>query len=680
MSMWLHHVVARLKLAPPRQRRCRPLLECLEERCLPTGGYTAINLTSDVPGLARFTDPNLVNPWGVAYSPTGPFWFANNGSGESDPLDGRGQIVPLVVHVPPTTPSGSTPTGTVFNGGPGYIVSENGVAAPSRFLFATEDGTIAGWSGVVDRTSALRAVDNSATGAVYKGLTLATDPAGHSFLYAADFGRGTIDVFDEDFKPVALPGSFQDPNLPNGFAPFNIENINDLLFVSYAEHDSAQRDDVAGEGHGFIDVYNTGGQLLRRFASQGALNSPWGLAAAPADFAPFGGALLVGNNGDGHINAYDLRSGAFLGPLADDNGRPITIPFLWALQFGNGHAGGASDTLFFTAGTDGEAHGLFGAIQSSQRRGRDTAGSGLFDPHAPGEPGDYPLPPTDGPGFQDSIDDPAAVTAVLLASTESSLLLVPTLAGGWGLPARVDAPAAATPVVAISFQGSSGTIRWVSGTNFSPSPSVDSPSPSPASSLALNALLDLNPAPSLPDIPAGQPMSDSTPDAVGAGRSPLAQAAPQVENWDAWPSSEQTSVLSPRPGEAGTVPAQVSSEGQPESAGDRTGEIASIAKNHRRNPTDLLYDLLLPISMLVISVISLYRGRRGVPTKTSRTVRSRMRPHGTADGRPCLTGTFQPLQLGLHQPAYPALGFEDRRHGQTQLPGGIRAGHAVHSG
>src|SRR5262249_53756750 len=177
-----------------------------------TGGYTQVNLASDVPGLARVTDPNLVNPWGMSFSPTGPFWFADNGTGVSDVLDGGGQPVPLGA----TVPHGS-PTGVVFNDGPGFVVWENGISAPSRFLFATEDGTISGWTEVVDSTHALHVVDNSSAGAVYKGLALATDSAGQSFLYAADFGRGRIDVFDQNFKAVARAGSFQDPNLPSGF-------------------------------------------------------------------------------------------------------------------------------------------------------------------------------------------------------------------------------------------------------------------------------------------------------------------------------------------------------------------------------------------------------------------------------------------------------------------------------
>jgi uncharacterized protein (TIGR03118 family) len=323
------------RAASDRQRRYRPALECLEDRHLLSAGYGLVNVASNVPALAHVTAPDLINPWGVAYSPTGPFWFADNGRGISDILDGRGEPFALVVPVPSAGHSDGAPTGIVFNGGAGFVISENGVSAPSRFLFATEDGAIAGWSAVVDPARALRAVDNASTGAAYTGLALATDPAGHSFLYAADFSQGTIDVFDQDFRPVLHPGSFHDLSLPRGFAPFNIQNINGLLFVSYARQDSDRVDDVAGPGQGFIDVFDPDGSLIRRFASRGALDSPWGLALAPADFGPFGGALLVGNNGDGHINAYDLGSGRFLGQLGDANGGLIAVPYLWALSPGD---------------------------------------------------------------------------------------------------------------------------------------------------------------------------------------------------------------------------------------------------------------------------------------------------------------------------------------------------------
>ncbi len=452
-----------------------------------TVGYGQVNLASDLPGLAAVTVPSLVNPWGVSFSPTGPFWFADNGTGVSDLLDGRGQVVPLIVMVPPAGASGSSPTGTVFNGGPGFAISANGVTRPSRFLFAAEDGTISGWTTAVDPTAAVLAVDNSSLGADYTGLALATNGAGQSFLYAADFGRGAIDVFDQAFKAVQRAGAFQDPNLPAGFAPFNIQNVDGRLFVAYAQQDADDPgEELDGAGLGFIDVYDTDGVLLSRFASQGALNAPGGIALAPADFGPFGGALLVGNNGDGHVNAYDPVSGAFLGQLAHDNGAPIAIPDLWALTFGNGHEGGNAQTLFFAAGVDYEAHGLFGAIQPPQLRGADTAGTGVYDPNAPGEPGDYPLPPVVGPAFQ-SPSTPARPVAVLLPLTESSLALVPTLSTA--AHEVTTAPVPANPLVAAALDVPRATVAPFVTSDSTVTATV------PNNTVALNSFLDLNAGP-----------------------------------------------------------------------------------------------------------------------------------------------------------------------------------------
>ncbi len=413
-----------------RPSRFRPTLECLEDRAVPSGAndFTQINLASDLPNVARIQDPNLVNPWGLAMSPTGPFWLAENGAGVSDILDGEGEIVPLVVGVPATSGLNGNFSGSVFNGGTGFVISANGVSKPALFLFANEDGVIFGWNGEVNMNSALEVVDNSAGGASYKGLALATNAAGQSLLYAANFTGGTIDVFDQNFKPVVQGGAFHDPNLPAGFAPFNIQNIGNLLYVSYARPKPAEPGDAAaGAGLGFIDVYNTSGDLVRRLVSGCMLNAPWGMTLAPADFGSFGGDLLVGNHGNGRINAYDPVSGAFLGQLANDDGTPIAIPTLWALTFGNGHAGGNASTLFFTAGLHYESHGLFGAIQPPQLRGADTGGAGGFNPNAPGEPGDYPLPPVNRPSFQGDSSRAAGPTANLLPWANSSLALVPTL-------------------------------------------------------------------------------------------------------------------------------------------------------------------------------------------------------------------------------------------------------------
>jgi uncharacterized protein (TIGR03118 family) len=502
MTLWSHHRLTSFGKPASisgQQSRRRLIVECLEERMLLSGGYAQVNLASDVPGLASVTDASLVNPWGIALSPTGPFWFANNANGVGALLDGRGQPLPLLVSLASTAQSDGSPTGAVFNSGPGFRVSENGVSAPSRFLFASEDGTISGWTAVVDWTHAVLAVDNSSSGAVYKGLAVATDPAGQTLLYAADFGRGSIDVFDQSFNRVERAGSFQDLNLPEGFAPFNIQNIHDQLFVTYAQHEQGKADDLPGAGNGFVDVYDADGNLVRRFASQGPLNSPWALALAPPGFGPFGGALLVGNNGDGHINAYDPESGVLLGTLPDGNGSPLTVPDLWALTFGNGHLAGDGNTLFFTAGVDNEMHGLFGAIQAPQRRGADTAGPGFFDPHAPGEPGDYPLPPNSEPAILNR-DDGSGSSADLLPIRESSLALIPTLVSAASPRARTDAPVSATSVGSSFLQVFVATAPPAAGSRIIVPPDLNVPVSQ--NTLALDTLLNLIIAQNLPENPA----------------------------------------------------------------------------------------------------------------------------------------------------------------------------------
>src|SRR5947209_3842433 len=300
---------------PVRRSFRRPVLEGLEDRCLMATGFIQTNLVSDIAGVARFTDPNLVNPWGIALAPTGPIWIADNGAGVSTVYNGAGKALPpnspLVVTIPP--PAGSAPgtqaapTGIVFNGTSDFTVSANGNSAPAIFIFATEDGTISGWNAAVDRTNAILEVDNSAvpmagSGAVYKGLAQGSNANGN-FLFATNVRAGTIDVFDKNFAKATLAGAFSAPNLPAGFAPFGIRNIGGSLFVTFALQNAAKHDDVAGPGNGFVDVFDTNGNLLKRFASQGSLNSPWGLALAPAKFGIFSNDLLIGDFGDGRINA-----------------------------------------------------------------------------------------------------------------------------------------------------------------------------------------------------------------------------------------------------------------------------------------------------------------------------------------------------------------------------------------
>jgi uncharacterized protein (TIGR03118 family) len=362
------------------------MLESLENRCL-LSGYVQKNLVSDLATGATTRDPNLVNPWGIAFSPTGPVWVADNNTGVSTVYDGAGNPFPagspLVVTIQTSANSGATSpapvTGMVFNGTSDFVVSSGGKSGPATFLFVTEDGTIAGWNPNVNANTAVLAVDNAnftLTGPVYKGVTLGST-GGSNFLYAANFRNATIDVFDKNFHKVTLGtsgfGTFTDSTIPAGFAPFNVKNIGGQLFVAYAKQDPAKmlHDDLQGPGNGFVDVFDTSGHFLRRFASQGTLNSPFGLAKAPADFGEFSNDVLVGNFGDGRINAFDPNTGAFLGQLSDPSGKPITIGTatsnvgLWALTFGNGGTAGTQHTLFFAAGINDETNGLFGSLESN---------------------------------------------------------------------------------------------------------------------------------------------------------------------------------------------------------------------------------------------------------------------------------------------------------------------------
>lgn len=336
------------------------------------GFYQQTNLVSDLDGVAKFKDAHLVNAWGLVHGPATPWWISDNGAGVSTLYDGNGNAFPppptgpLVVTIPPpaSAPPGTlaAPTGVVFNGTSGFVVSKGSNSGASRFIFSTEDGTIAGWNPAVDPTHAVLAVDRSAVGAgaVYKGLAIGSTKDG-TFLYATNFRFGKIEMFDANFHLVS---SFTDQQLPVGYAPFGIQSIGGNLYVTFALQDAAKHDDVAGQGHGFVDVFSTSGQLMRRLISHGQLNSPWGLALAPASFGIFSNDLLVGNFGNGRINVYDPNTGERLGQLKSQAGDPIVIDGLWALEFGNDAIAGPSNVLFFTAGIDGEMHGLFGKIQS----------------------------------------------------------------------------------------------------------------------------------------------------------------------------------------------------------------------------------------------------------------------------------------------------------------------------
>jgi uncharacterized protein (TIGR03118 family) len=323
-----------------------------------SGQYQQTNLISDIPGVARITDPNLVNPWGQAASAKSPLWVADNGTDVSTLYSGGvngsiPQINSLVVSIPD-----GAPTGVVFNPTGDFAVHTDKGTAPATFIFDSESGRITAWSNTVSGTIAQ--IEFARDHAVYKGLALAS-AGGANYLYAANFHKGTIDVLNARFRKVRLSGGFKDAQIPTGFAPFDIQLLGGKLYVSYAKQDAAKHDDVAGPGNGFVDVYDTSGHLLRRLIAGGDLNSPWGLVLAPASFGAFAGDLLVGNFGDGAIHAYDPITGAEKGQLMNTDGNPILIDGLWALRFGNGTFATAG-TLVFTAGIGGESHGLLGEI------------------------------------------------------------------------------------------------------------------------------------------------------------------------------------------------------------------------------------------------------------------------------------------------------------------------------
>ena len=326
-------------------------------RAAEPNAYSVIPLVSDQAGVAPNTDPNLVNAWGLASSATSPWWVADNETNKSTLYRGSDgtpfpppPASPLVVNVH------NAPTGTVFNPTSGFVLPTGGKAL---FLFDTEEGKVLGWNGA-QGTNTVVVVDLG-DGSIYKGLAIADTAAGPR-LYAANFKHARVDVFDGSFN--YLPGGFVDPSLPSGYAPFGIQTIGNRVFVTYAQQDEDQEDEVAGQGKGFVDVYDTAGNLVGRVAQHGQLNAPWGLALAPDSFGRFAGDLLVGNFGDGQINAYAEHNGQFthVGELRDESGKSLTIDGLWALEFGQGGNNGPAGTLFFTAGPDDETHGLFGQI------------------------------------------------------------------------------------------------------------------------------------------------------------------------------------------------------------------------------------------------------------------------------------------------------------------------------
>ncbi len=314
--------------------------------------YSWTNFQSDIAGVAQHVDPNLVNPWGMAASSGGTIWVSDNGTGVSTLYHQDGTAVSLVVTIPTAARNreGGNPTGVVFNSTSFFNVTLNGNSQPARFIFVSEDGSISGWNPALDQTHAIIAVDNGTNRginrAIYKGATLGV-ANGHNFLYATNFHTGHVETYDESFHQVN-PGGFADPGLPAGYGPFGIRNFNGEIFVTYAKQDHDREDDVPGPGFGFVNVFDTSGNFLRRLISNGNLNAPWGLALVEDE-------LWVGNFGDGKINNYDPATGAFIETISGADGTPLEFDGLWdLLPLGDG--------VYFTAGIADEEHGLFGII------------------------------------------------------------------------------------------------------------------------------------------------------------------------------------------------------------------------------------------------------------------------------------------------------------------------------
>ncbi len=330
----------------------------------PGGTYAVTSLVSDVPGAAAHTDGNLVNAWGLARSATSPWWVSDNGTMKTTVYNGSGVLQSIGGNAFQGVPG--DPTGAVFSGISGQF-QVGTTAAPttlgtSNFIFDSEDGTISAWRG--GSTAALVTPADGGADAVYKGLAIAQPTTGDPLLYATDFHNARVDMFNGAWQNVTPAGAFVDPQLPKGYAPFGIQTIGSQVFVTYAKQQAGSDDEAHGQGLGLVDVYDLQGNLLDRVAQHGQLDAPWGLSLAPSTFGRYEGDLLVGNFGDGQINAYRENKGGFHhdGTLRQNGGGKLAIDGLWALEFGNSGSNGSPDTLFFTAGPDDESHGLFGTI------------------------------------------------------------------------------------------------------------------------------------------------------------------------------------------------------------------------------------------------------------------------------------------------------------------------------
>jgi uncharacterized protein (TIGR03118 family) len=341
-------------------------IERLESRQLFAAAnvFAQTNIVSDGFVAAQHTDADLKNPWGISFLPTGPFWISDNGTHKTTVYDDTGTKI-LSVNIPGGGGEDSAPTGQVQNPfSNSFMITKNGKTAPATFIFAGEDGGITGWNDTVDEANAVMAKDNSAAQASYKGLAIGILKH-HPMLYAANFHTGVVEMYDGTFHRLKQHSSFADPTLPAGYAPFNVQNLgNGVIGVTFAKV-GPTGDDVAGRKHGVVDLFSTSGVLLRRMVRGNYMNSPWGMQIAPAGFGPFAGTLLVGMFGSGRIAAFHPKTGKFLGYVNDNTNLPIHNDGLWALQFGNGGSAGPTTTLFFTAGLNDEADGLFGSIEAA---------------------------------------------------------------------------------------------------------------------------------------------------------------------------------------------------------------------------------------------------------------------------------------------------------------------------
>lgn len=344
-----------------------------------TGGVPSIVDSNGILHVAKFADPNLVNPWGIAESSTSAFWVANAGTGTATLYNSEGKPQTLVVSIPDAgnpLGNGGIPTGAVFNPLTGDAfplsgVDRNGdfIKAPAVFLFVTKDGSVLGWNPKVNPPGfdpakvGTYATVVTNTGGAYTGLAIATDAAGTTRLYAANFKGGTVDVFDTSFGLVSSGSMFVDPSLPAGYAPFNVAPITvngkTRMFVTYTTQDLTK---ITGQGHGFVNTFDLDGSAPRRFSQHGQLVSPWAVVLTPKGFGELGGTLWIGNFGNGQINAFDPMTGELINKVRGPDGKAVVIDKLWTLRFGNGVSGGSANSLFFTAGVNGEQDGLFGSL------------------------------------------------------------------------------------------------------------------------------------------------------------------------------------------------------------------------------------------------------------------------------------------------------------------------------